>query len=1289
MASLNSCTPVSASCTATITRIALVAAKKRPRGIFSVPWKKNTPTATATARPRPVPIHTAKPFAGELHGAQNQRQLGAFAHHHQKNESAEAQPGGESDFWASDSTRCSMCLRRWRATRFIQTIMVTTKTAASSSISPSKPSSLICQRSRAMAAARLRAPANPTPAHTNRARRRTAGAVEIDEDDADNESGFDTLAQSDEKGGDQRGSPSCKSVATPYPSVALSAAQVKVFACPPAPDRYNRCSKMFFRSPSLAKSQRIALGLVCIGVLACAWLAAAQSVPQAATSVTASPARAGHEPGAGEPELSPNARAARQAFAKGQRAEQAGNREEAFEAYGEAVARSPNDRDIRLHLELARFALVQQDTQEATRDILSGQDGEARERLQAALRLDPGYTVAREQLAQLEEPPVIPPASARAPQTRSAAGLVQLREPRGSRDFDYTGTTRGAYEEVARQFGLTATFDGDLPDRQIRFRAPGVDFPTAMRLLAEETTTFWTAVDPRTFFVTPDSPQKRRDYDPEIEQTIPLPDSETVDDMTETTRLVREIVGIRRSQLNTQTHMLTVRDTPDNVALAQALVKEVEQARGEVLLDIDVLEVDRTLAQQLGITPPSGSETISLSSTEITQLGEAYQSGTIVQALQGIFGSNPLTASGASMLPPLLLLGGGKSLLLATVPGASADFSRSLSAVQSAQRVLLRVADGKEGTFFVGERYPITLALLSSSLVTPATQFTPGILPGTFPSTNYDVGNAPSSVAVGDFNGDGQPDLAVVNKSDNTVSILLGNGEGGFGTATTFATGVAPVALITSDFNGDGKLDLAVVNQSDDTVSILLGNGDGTFQPHVDYPTGTGPVAIAVGEFNAMNNSDLDLAVVNKTANTVSLLFGSGDGTFGAKQDITVGAAPTAIVVGDFNNDGFSDLAVTNGGANTFSIMLGRGNGTFTTHNDFTTGNLPSAIAAADFNSDGRLDVAVTNQTDNTLSIFPGNGDGTFSSVTNFDTGATPVALAESDFNSDGLPDLVVANEGANTISVFLNLGAGNFVSPISLPTDQAPVALAAGVLDTASSLPDVVAVNQNSNDVTVILNTATIPTSSSSAPLTSYPGSEYVDLGLQVKATPRLHPDDEVTLNLQFDIKSLSGTNVNGIPILSNRTVQQTVRLKENQTSVLSGLMETSEMNGLTGLPGLANVPGLGQVTADRSKQESNTELVIAVTPRQLRLPRRIDSTLYAGRGPGSAAAAAPAVTGAPAAPGIPAPGGRPAAASGAPGAIPPGPGNDNTGTQAPNNQSPNAQPPAPVQAAPSNRLN
>ena len=158
------------------------------------------------------------------------------------------------------------------------------------------------------------------------------------------------------------------------------------------------------------------------------------------------------------------------------------------------------------------------------------------------------------------------------------------------------------------------------------------------------------------------------------------------------------------------------------------------------------------------------------------------------------------------------------------------------------------------------------------------------------------------------------------------------------------------------------------------------------------------------------------------------------------------------------------------------------------------------------------------------------------------------------------------------------------------------------------------------------------------------------------------MHANGEATLALQMDISSLSGNNVNGIPILSNRTVQQSVRLKENETSVLSGLMESNDMRSISGLPGLANVGLLGYLAGTRSTQQAETELLIAITPRQMRLPLRTDQTIYAGRGQGSNAPPAAAPGGAP----------PPLGQPGAPGAPPPVP------VAAPAPAQPGEQPPA-----------
>ncbi|MFZ0817532.1 MAG: VCBS repeat-containing protein, partial [Candidatus Sulfotelmatobacter sp.] len=204
----------------------------------------------------------------------------------------------------------------------------------------------------------------------------------------------------------------------------------------------------------------------------------------------------------------------------------------------------------------------------------------------------------------------------------------------------------------------------------------------------------------------------------------------------------------------------------------------------------------------------------------------------------------------------------------------------------------------------------------------------------------YAAGLGPTAVAVGDFNGDGKLDLAV---SDNcpasgcgsnpssTVSILLGNGDGTFQPPVSYAVGDIPAGVVVGDFNGDGKLDLAVLTS--DFVAILLGNGDGTFQAAVDYGTPGRSSSVAVGDFNG--DGKPDLVVTNGLNSTVSVFLNSGAGTFPTRQDFATGFGPTSVAVGDFNGDGKLDLATTGCGSSTtcndltvpgyVSILLGDG----------------------------------------------------------------------------------------------------------------------------------------------------------------------------------------------------------------------------------------------------------------------------------------------------------------------------------------------------------------------------
>ncbi len=901
---------------------------------------------------------------------------------------------------------------------------------------------------------------------------------------------------------------------------------------------------------------------------------------------------------------------AKKAYETGLKAELAGDWLTAFDAYAQAADYEPGNTEYASWREVARFRMVQRHTDRAEREALAGRMGRASEELRAALQLDPSYSVARERLAQFESPHAQQPLH----QADSSPGaLVRLEPQPGSRDFNLRGDTRSAYEEVARKFGVVASFDTDLPARPVRLRVNGVDFDTAMTLVGQQTNTFWRTLDPHTFFVAENNPQKRREYSPIAVRTVLLPGSATPERMLETTRLVREIAGITHTDLDTRGRTLTLRDSPENIAVAMALIEQVEQAVGETMLEIEILEVNRNAARSLGITSPYTARIITFSSADARAAAQATGTSQLLAIAQRVFGA---------AIPAVVALGGGQTIFLATLPGAAAHFSEALNVIRSGRRMLLRAQDGLPATFFIGDRFPVALAVLGASLL-PG-QIGRGRSQVPFPRNDFATGSTPVAVITGDFNGDTRLDLAVVNKGSNSVSILLGNGDGSFADRTDFLTGNGPAAVVTGDFNADGKTDLAIVNKDSNTVSILLGKGDGTFSAKTDFPTGAGPSAIVAGDFNA--DGKLDLAITNQTDNTVSILLGKGDGTFNPKTDFPTGKGPSAIAAGNFNSDGKLDLAITNQTDNTVSILLGKGDGTFNPKSDIATGNGPTAVVTRDFNGDNRLDLAIANENSNSVSILLGNGDGAFNPKTDFSTGNKPAALATADFLGNGRLDLTIANQADNTISILLGNGDGTFGNRLDLATGNGPSSLAVADFN-ADGRPDLAIANQNSNSVSVILNTANFAINPSLPPQTSYPGAEYEDLGLKVRATPRINTDNEVTLQLQFEIRSLSGVSINGIPVISNRTVEQTVRLRENETSVLSGIVGREELKTITTLPGIAGTPGFAHLLAQRDTQKNDTELLIAITPRRLRLASHIDRTIYAGRGSVSPVSGRPGV--------------------------------------------------------------
>jgi hypothetical protein len=393
-----------------------------------------------------------------------------------------------------------------------------------------------------------------------------------------------------------------------------------------------------------------------------------------------------------------------------------------------------------------------------------------------------------------------------------------------------------------------------------------------------------------------------------------------------------------------------------------------------------------------------------------------------------------------------------------------------------------------------------------------------------FSTQSYPTGGLAGQIIAADFNGDHIPDIATVNGDTNTVSILINNGDGTFRPHLDFATGPGPNGLAAVDWNKDGKMDLVVSNggaaAASQSVSILLGNGDGTFQPHHDIIGAPHANSIAVGDFNGDGNPDIATSS-NSPVNAVLVTLGNGrGGMLGLFQDTgNIGINPrppndnafllTKIVRADFNHDGKDDLyyieccntfVIVPQGA--FGVLVSNGDGSFSDHPISGPIVPPTDLIAVDINQDGLTDAIMPfdgcHEPCTGVSVAINKGDGTFGGGAGFQVDVEnpgfQVGGAAFDVDGDGHKDFVLVGNDTNdpafnpdhmTLIIQKQNADGTFASPPQFAGDTASqlitVTLKAPIVEKPAVVvadfnhdgkPDLAMVSRFGGPVFVVLNT-------------------------------------------------------------------------------------------------------------------------------------------------------------------------------------------------------------------------
>ena len=350
------------------------------------------------------------------------------------------------------------------------------------------------------------------------------------------------------------------------------------------------------------------------------------------------------------------------------------------------------------------------------------------------------------------------------------------------------------------------------------------------------------------------------------------------------------------------------------------------------------------------------------------------------------------------------------------------------------------------------------------------------------PSSPFAVEGGPQNIKSGDVNNDGKLDLITANEKGRSATLLVGDGKGGFRTASGSPIGLpySPGEMALEDINSDGKLDLAVTNHDSYGVVVLFGNGNGGFTAAPGSPfvtkDGNHPHTHGLAVRDVNGDGKLDLITVNNADNDVSIMLGDGKGHFTRAPDspFAVGAGPYPLAVGDVNGDDLLDIVTPDVEGNTVTILAGNGKGGFTaaTGSPITLEkSRPFQVALGNINGDKMQDLIITHDDTNLITILLNNGKGKFTPAPGspFDLGHGAWRIEVAEVSNDGKMDLIAA--AGDSVRVLLGNGNGSFQAAPGSPfaVGKGAWRFATGDLNSDGKL-DIAASSLESNSVSILL---------------------------------------------------------------------------------------------------------------------------------------------------------------------------------------------------------------------------